>query len=267
MKPITLALLGSAALAALSVPGAAHAQTAASMTPALDCEEESPSATPTPGSTPVADVDPDDHDDDGGTGTGGGTPTPTPSGPGGGGGGGGSDGPTKYLTSPNIGNMRVTTGKSDHASGGVVHYYRAGPLNSEYLQDLAAVKTYPTPYGSGVMATIGGQKILMKDKNQKITGLSSGITRVVDEINLSAAALGYPDPILTAGHDTDGHSSTSKHYTGNALDLRCNAVNGMTTTQCKKWVVTLSNALGSKYDVIFEDYGNSNSHVHVGYKG
>lgn len=265
MKPITLALLGTVALAALSVPGMATAQVAGAMTPSLDCEVETTPGSPTPTPTPSADVDPDDLDDGGTVVGGGGTPTPTPTVPTGGGGGGG--GTVDYLTKPNTSNMRVTTGKSDHAAGGTVHYYRAGPINSQYAQNLATVKTYPTPYGSGVMATIGGQKILMKDKNQKTNGLSSGITRVVDEINLTAAALGYPDPILTAGHDTDGHSSTSKHYTGNALDLRCNGVNGMSTGQCKSWVVTLQNALGPRYDVIFEDYGNSNSHVHVGYKG
>jgi hypothetical protein len=289
MRPITLALLGTVAAAAMAVPGAAYAQTAGSMTPSLDCPPEVSTTPGTPTPSPTLGVDPDVFGDGGGTTGGGGTGTGTGGGGTGTGGGGTGTGggtggtptptpsptvvaggpgtTTQYLTNPSIANMRVTTGKSDHAAGGTVHYYRASSVDGRYAQKLSTVKTYPTPSGPGVLTTVAGQKILLKDRNQVMTGLSTGITRIIDEINLSAAALGYPDPIVTAGHDTDGHSPTSLHYTGNALDLRCNSVNGLSGTQCKKWVVTLANALGSSYDVIFEDYGNNNSHVHIGYKG
>lgn len=271
MKPIMLALLGSAALA--FVPGSAQAQVAAS----LNCDDTT-TATPTPGATTAPGVDLP-------TGPGGvGTPTPSPTlpygdpGTGGDGvtGGGGTGTPTPtatptptptpatsaavpYMPASSTAGMKVTS--SVHGTT-TVKYYRANGIDSDYKQNLSAVKSYPTPSGNGVVVTIGGQKILAKDSAVKISGLSQGIINAIDEINLSAAALGLPDPVITAGHDQAGHSSNSDHYTGNALDLRCNTVS---TTACKQWVLTLQNALGSGYDVLFEDWGGSNSHVHVAY--
>jgi hypothetical protein len=175
--------------------------------------------------------------------------------------GGGSVG---YMKSPSISKMTVTSSVHD---GHTVQYYRSG-RDSSYQQNLTAVKTYPTPSGgSGTkLVTIGGQKILTAG-DQKITGLDQHIVNIIDELNLSTIAMGFPDPIITAGHDTAGHSPTSLHYQGDALDLRCNVNNGMSPTQCKQWVVSLASALGPGYDVIFEDWGDANRHVHIGWKG
>lgn len=166
-------------------------------------------------------------------------------------------GSAPYMKNPPTTGMRVTSAVHD---GVTVRYYRAGSTDPAYRQNLAAVKSYPAPSGGGVVRTVGGQKILAKSSATKLDGLDSHIINIIDEINLTAAALGLPDPVVTAGHDQAGHSANSDHYTGDALDLRCNAVGA---SKCKQWVVSLANALGPGYDVIFEDYGNANSHVHV----
>lgn len=277
MKPFILALLGSVAF--MAVPSSAHAQ---SMATTLDCDTDdtvtggTPTPTPGTGGTGTSTGGTGTGTSTGGTGTGGTSTGGTGTGTGTGGtstGGTGTGGDTTggpgtgtvvpdavpYMTNGNVGSMRVTS--SVHGST-TVKYYRATGTSASYKQDLAAVKSYPTPQGNGVVKTVGGQKILAKDNNVKLNGLSTGILNVIDEINLTAAALGLPDPVITAGHDQAGHSPTSDHYTGNALDLRCNNVS---TTSCKQWVITLQNALGNGYDVIFEDWGGSNSHVHISY--
>jgi len=282
-----LALLGSAAVVAM-IPGIVHAQTASEMTPQLDCEQwepTTPSPTPapsgtagtggdiglpstgTPGTgTPGTGTPGTGTPTPGATGTPGATPTPTPTPtpaptpsptPVTGGGAGSTTG---YVTNGNINNMRVTYGKSGTKTIG---YYRPGPLDASKAQNLTQVKSYPTPSGNGTLATVGGQKILIK-AGTKLNGLDPHIINVIDEINLTAAALGLPDPVITAGHDTDGHSEGSSHYSGDALDLRCNAV---ADSACKKWVIALGNAVGSRYDVIFENYGGDNDHVHIAWKG
>lgn len=280
MKPITLALLGSVA-AFVAIPGAAHAQTAGQMTSQLNCEPEPATSTPavsTGGGIATG----------GGTSTGGGTgpgtggtpvfgpsnpvvqplPTPTPGAtptpsptpvvttPGTGGSVGNDPG---YVTNGRVSSMRVTS--SMHGTTKVL-YSRATGVSSANQQTLSTVKTYPEPSGGGVVRTIGGQKILAKDANVALSGLDSHIVAIIDEINLTAAALGLPDPVITAGHDQAGHSPNSDHYTGDALDLRCNP-GYASGDSCKKWVIALANALGSGYDAVFEDWHGANSHVHV----
>lgn len=189
------------------------------------------------------------------------TPTPTPAPT-----GGTPLSAEQYNRNPSIGNMRVTTGNSNSSSnaGGVVRYYRARTDNSYPAQRLAERKNYSVPT-SGTIRTIGGQKIQVKSSSVNVSSLNSPIVNIIDELHLTAATLGYPKPIITSGNDSQ-HSAGSEHGQNNAVDLRCNSANGMTTTTCRKWVVTLQYALGDDYDVIYEDYGNGNSHVHVAYR-
>jgi hypothetical protein len=299
MKPHKATITSLIALASCIACGSSvEAQVAASTNPLLDCSKwdseyqptktEGNSGNDTIGYEPVA---VDDSDVSGGstgsttggatgtggvTGTGGSsggsvTPTPSPS---------ASSTPTPTPTpKPTASSPVITTSTAYYTSGGVssmrvtsavhagvtVKYYRAGSVSSKYKQNLSAVKSYPTPSGSGVLRTVGGQKILSKN-GINLSGLDPNIINVIDEINLTAAALGLPDPVVTAGHDTSGHSSGSLHYSGDAIDLRCNS-SYASASACKQWVVTLANALGTGYDVIFEDYGGANSHVHIGWKG
>lgn len=192
------------------------------------------------------------------------TPTPTPEPPSTG--GGNQLSAQQYNRNPSIGNMRVTTGSSQNSSnsGGVVRYYRARTDNSFPAQNLAERKSYSAPT-SGTIRTLGGQRVQVKNSTVNVANLRAPIVNIIDEIHITAATLGYPKPIITSGNDSQ-HSAGSAHGSNNAIDLRCNSANGMNSTTCRKWVVTLQYALGDDYDVIYEDYGNGNSHVHVAYR-
>lgn len=164
-----------------------------------------------------------------------------------------------YVINGNVSQMTVTSKNG-------VAYYRAKAIPSNQ-QNLAQVKSYPTPSSPGTsLKTIGGQKILAKNAAVRTAGLTAGIVNIIDEINLTAAALGLPDPVITAGFDLGGHSPGSRHYSGNALDLRCNSTYA-SGTACKKWTIAMQNAFGPKYDVTWEDHGDGNSHIHLSYNG
>src|SRR3546814_6179336 len=85
--------------------------------------------------------------------------------------------------------------------------------------------------------------------NGKAANLSSRITDIIDESNITAQLAGLPAPVITSA--TDGtHSPGSIHGSGHALDLRCRERNA-----CIKWAGILKQALGPGYDVMFEDWG------------
>lgn len=70
------------------------------------------------------------------------------------------------------------------------------------------------------------------------------------------------DLVITAG--TDGkHMATSKHYLGDALDVRTNNFPSKSAKQ--QFAVALQRELGSDYDVIFEAADTPNEHIHVEY--
>ena len=192
------------------------------------------------------------------------TPTPTPEPPATG--GGNQLSAQQYNRNPSIGNMRVTNGSSANSSnsGGVVRYYRARTDNSFPAQRLSERKSYSAPT-SGTIRTLGGQRVQIKNSTVNVANLNAPIVNIIDELHITAATLGYPKPIITSGNDSQ-HSAGSAHGSNNAIDLRCNSANGMNSTTCRKWVVTLQYALGDDYDVIYEDYGNGNSHVHIAYR-
>tara|TARA_B100000953_G_scaffold246594_1_gene208666 strand:- start:491 stop:1423 length:933 start_codon:yes stop_codon:yes gene_type:complete len=192
------------------------------------------------------------------------TPTPTPTPPPST--GGNNLSAQQYNRNPSIGNMRVTTGNSANSSnsGGVVRYYRARTDDSYPAQNLGERKSYSAPT-SGTIRTLGGQRVQIKNSTVNVANLRAPIVNIIDEIHITAATLGYPKPIITSGNDSQ-HSAGSAHGSNNAIDLRCNSANGMNSTTCRKWVVTLQYALGDDYDVIYEDYGNGNSHVHIAYR-
>lgn len=60
---------------------------------------------------------------------------------------------------------------------------------------------------------------------------------------------------------TDGkHKATSLHYKGLAADLRTKDLN---TAQKQIFYLQLRDALGPDFDVIFEDEGKPNEHIHL----
>lgn len=116
------------------------------------------------------------------------------------------------------------------------------------------------------MQYVRGQPIALKNSSVRVSALSQGIVNAFDEMHLVASAMGYPAPLVTSGNDSS-HSRNSKHFSNDAVDIRCNSANGMTKNKCISYVLSMKAALGSRYDVIYEDYGNSNSHIHVAFLG
>lgn len=75
----------------------------------------------------------------------------------------------------------------------------------------------------------------------------------------SATTLQLPDMVVTSGNDST-HSVGSKHYTDEALDFRTKP---LTADQKKALVVEVKRRLGPDYDVILEDLGQANEHLHI----
>jgi hypothetical protein len=167
------------------------------------------------------------------------------------GGGGGSS--TRYLTNPNGARTRVVR------EGSTTFYI--GTYTAGYgHQNLAEKKSYSPPT-SGIIRTVGGQKIAVGYARVDTSGLTSRITSIIDELHITAAALGLPKPIITSATDGD-HKVGSVHGAGNALDLRC-ASQG----PCTQWAMTLKQALGPGYDVMWENNPTGGNHLHVEYDG
>lgn len=66
---------------------------------------------------------------------------------------------------------------------------------------------------------------------------------------------------VTSGNDRQ-HRHDSKHYSNEALDFRTKT---LTTDDKKKLIAALRKRLGRNYDVILEDEGGTNEHLHVEY--
>ena len=66
------------------------------------------------------------------------------------------------------------------------------------------------------------------------------------------------DLVITSGTDSK-HGRASKHYIGNAIDLRTHTLPGGSmgeaATRARQW---LADALGSEYDVVLES-----DHIHI----
>lgn len=69
------------------------------------------------------------------------------------------------------------------------------------------------------------------------------------------------DLTVTSGNDSV-HSKGSLHYKDCALDLRSKT---LTTVQKHTFAKVLQRRLGRDYDVILEDEGKTNEHLHVEY--
>lgn len=293
MKSFSLALLGTAALVAI-MPQSAFAQNAPTPAPAgqslldmLDCEDDESTAvnggttgagggtttpapgvtpTPTPGEpdpifgplNPVVQPTPPTPEPVPGptpsptpTPAPTPTPTPTPTPPATGGGGSAN----YYTGSGGITSKRVTDNLGSRTVFRVTSYSGSG-----YRRPLKTVHAYPAPT-TGIIRTIGGQKIQVSKQGVGTNGLQASMINVIDEIVLSSRAVGLGNPVITSG--TNGtHTAASIHGRGHALDLRCRE-----PAPCKKWAAALKNALGAGYDVMFEDWGGPNNHIHLEYDG
>jgi hypothetical protein len=77
---------------------------------------------------------------------------------------------------------------------------------------------------------------------------------------LSRTLFGLPDEglVITAGSD-GAHMAGSKHYTGEAIDLRTKTLNA---TMRSSLMDTLRAELGPQFTVLLEDAGQPNEHIH-----
>lgn len=160
-----------------------------------------------------------------------------------------------YLTAPNPNSTQRIESKN-----APVVYYRGTYVGATVRQNLPMVKQYSGPT-TGIISTIGGQPIAVSKSSINVTNLHSSMVNIIDELHLTSAALGLAKPVITSGKEGQ-HSSTSLHASGKALDLRCREA-----VPCKKWAMTLKNALGRGYDVMWEDWGGPNNHIHIEYDG
>ena len=71
------------------------------------------------------------------------------------------------------------------------------------------------------------------------------------------------DMLITSGNDGK-HMKKSKHYTNAALDFRTKHLQGNEKDDLRDEV---KHRLGSTYDVILEDRGGLNEHLHVEWNG
>lgn len=91
-------------------------------------------------------------------------------------------------------------------------------------------------------------------------GFRQGLIRILWALDGLLDELEVPLVITSA---SDGkHRVTSKHYRFEALDLRTKT---MTTEQKYVLVIRLQEILGPDFDVLLEDEGRKNEHLHVEY--
>jgi hypothetical protein len=78
---------------------------------------------------------------------------------------------------------------------------------------------------------------------------------------VSREMFGLPDEGLVITSGSDGtHMEGSKHYTGEAIDLRSKTLNA---TMRSSLITTLRRELGPQFTVLLEDVGQPNEHLHV----
>lgn len=86
-------------------------------------------------------------------------------------------------------------------------------------------------------------------------------TTIIAVAALNAAnQLGFEATMwVTSGND-GVHRPDSEHYENNALDFRTKT---LAPAQKHAWRTTIKKRLGAAYDVLLEDEGGRNEHIHV----
>lgn len=84
------------------------------------------------------------------------------------------------------------------------------------------------------------------------------VLRVCEDVY---SRFGVNDLVITSGHeDSTRHSHTSFHYAGAAVDLRTHTIPRPALRQV---VSSIAGRLGRDFDVILEDEGRDNEHLHI----
>jgi hypothetical protein len=95
----------------------------------------------------------------------------------------------------------------------------------------------------------------------RVKNLSPQITQIYPHIESSWREHNGPTPVVTSGNDRK-HKAGSKHYSNEAIDLRCN---NLSDAQCEAIAQSLQSRIGPDYYVDFEKFPKnpSNDHIHV----
>lgn len=98
--------------------------------------------------------------------------------------------------------------------------------------------------------------IQLKDKSVNVEGLTSAIKSKIIDIALACREIQGENYIMTITSAKDGkHMSNSKHYSGNAIDIRTRDMKEINDTARE-----IKFELGEDYDVIVEK-----DHIHIEY--
>ena len=93
----------------------------------------------------------------------------------------------------------------------------------------------------------------------KLTGLQAPILLAVQAAEHIWWLHGETPLVITSANDGT-HKPDSFHYAGRAVDLRSKTLPRASRDRA---VAQLRNALGTEFDVLLEDPGGANEHVHV----
>lgn len=101
----------------------------------------------------------------------------------------------------------------------------------------------------------------VKNRGVRIENLAPQLRGAMPTIVDAFRASGAPRPVITSGNDSD-HKKGSRHYTDQAIDLRCNH---LPDEHCEQITGALKKGLGADFDVIFERFPKtpSRDHIHV----
>lgn len=100
---------------------------------------------------------------------------------------------------------------------------------------------------------------ILKFKNSVVVPKSCIIA--VAFINAANSLEMATEMLITSGNDGK-HMQDSKHFTDEALDFR---THHLTSTEKFNLINAVKDRLGRDYDVILEDAGKDNEHLHIEY--
>lgn len=101
--------------------------------------------------------------------------------------------------------------------------------------------------------------ILKLKDGVKLKGLTSEMVFGVISAVSVATDLKLTELVITSCMD-GVHKEDSLHYSGNAVDIRTNMMNGITRLA---FIARLKEALDSQYDIVDEAVGTPNQHCHL----
>ena len=137
-----------------------------------------------------------------------------------------------------------------------------GVVSTDYTVDTNVRRTYTPGAGSGTIINMGGYSVRAAGVSNP--SISQNIAKTIDEVHLVFRAIGASGPVFTSGRRA-GDPNDSKHNSGNAYDIRCN---DKPDPVCKQLAGAIASALGTNYDVLFEDFPapfDAYDHIHVEY--